>query len=118
MGKQHTEKNGENVDIVLFRITKPIVYQHAQIGQLSEQLKERYAKHVLIPEGCERYLMEKFKMIEAEAKYWFLNYNAKDEDDDIIEIFPTVQQKEIKPNTPTCISDEESENEDLIPDIE
>ena len=113
--KQHTEKDGENVDIVLYRITKPIVYQHAQIGQLSEQLKERYAKHVLIPEGCERYLMDKFKMNEAEAKYWFLNHKAKDEDDDIV---PTVQQEEIQPNTPTCISDEESENEDLIPDIE
>ena len=116
--KQHTEKDGKNVDTELYYITRPIVEKHAQIGQLSEQMKERYAKHVLIPEGCERYLMDKFKMNEAEAKYWFLNYMAKDEDDDILEIFPTVQQKEIKPNTPTCISDEESENEDLIPYIE
>ena len=112
--KQHTEKDGENVDKVLFYITRKIVELHAQIGQLSEQRKDKYAKHVLIPEGCERYLMDKFKMNEAEAKYWFLNHKAKDEDD----IFPTVQQEEIQPNTPPCISDEESENEDLIPDIE
>ena len=113
--KQDTEKNGENVDVVLFGITKPIVERHAQIGQLSEQKKDKYARHVLIPEGCERYLMDKFKMNEAEAEYWFLNHKAKDEDDVIL---PTVQQAEIQPNTPTCISDEESENEDLIPDIE
>ena len=113
--KQDTEKNGENVDKLLYQITKPIVEQHAQIGQLSEPIKVKYAKHVLIPEGCERYLMDKFKMNEAEAKYWFLNHQAKDEDDVIL---PTVQQEEIQPNTPTCISDEESENEDLIPDIE
>ena len=113
--KQHTEKDGENVDKVLFYITRKIVEQHAQIGQLSEQRKDKYAKHVLIPEGCERYLTDKFKMSEAEAKYWFLNHKAKDEDDDIL---PTVQQEEIQPNTPPCISDEESENEDLIPDIE
>ena len=42
-------------------------------------------------------------------------HQAKDEDDDI---FPTVQQEEIQSNTPPCISEEESENEDLIPDIE
>ena len=113
--KQHTEKDGENVDKVLFYITKEIVEQHAQIGQLSEQRKDKYAKHVLIPEGCERYLMDKFKMNEAEAKYWFLNHKAKDEDDNI---FPTVQQEESQPNTSPCISNEESENEDLIPDIE
>jgi len=53
-------------------------------------------------------------MNEAEAKYWFLNHKAKDEDDDIT----IVPQAKIQPNTPTCISDEESENEDLIPDIE
>ena len=113
--KQNTEKDGENVDKLLFDITKEIVEQHAQIGQLSEQRKDKYAKHVLIPEGCERYLMDKFKMNEAEAKYWFLNHQAKDEDDIFL---PTVQQEEIQPNTSPCISDEESENEDLIPDID
>ena len=57
----------------------------SKIGKLTEQTQDRYAKHVLIPEGCEHYLMDTFKMNEKLAKYWFLEYHANEEEDDISE---------------------------------
>ena len=121
--KQTSEKDGENVDVKLYRITREIVNQHAKIGKLTEQTQDRYAKHVLIPEGCEQYLMDTFKMSEKVAKDWFLKYHANEEDeifdDEILleDEEENVFHSENRLGSP-LYTIEESENEDLIPDFE
>ena len=105
-------------------LCREIANQHAEIGKLTEQTQDRYAKHVLIPEGCEQYLMDTFKMSEKIAKYWFLKYHANEEEDEIAdgEIFledeeENVFHSENRLGSP-LYTIEESENEDLIPDFE
>ena len=66
-------------------LCREIANQHAEIGKLTEQTQDRYAKHVLIPEGCEHFLMETFEMNERMAKCWFLKYHANEEEDEIFE---------------------------------
>ena len=49
--RQKTEKDGENVDIVLIRLAREIAREHPKIGLEENGTQEKYAEHVLIPEG-------------------------------------------------------------------
>ena len=55
-----------------------------------QDLQERYAKYVLIPEGIEHYLMDRYKWSKEVAHEKFLKFKAKpeDEEDDYIENKP------------------------------
>ena len=52
--RQKTEKdhdNQDNVDIILIRLAREIVREHPKIGLEENGTQEKYAEHVLIPEG-------------------------------------------------------------------
>ena len=49
--RQKTEKDGENVDIILIRLAREIAREHPKIGLEENGTQEKYAEHVLIPEG-------------------------------------------------------------------
>ena len=59
--RQKTEKGGEccgapyttgdNVDIILIRLAREIAREHPKIGLEENGTQEKYAEHVLIPEG-------------------------------------------------------------------
>ena len=49
--RQKTEKDRKNVDIVLIRLAREIAREHPKIGLEENGTQEKYAEHVLIPEG-------------------------------------------------------------------
>ena len=74
--REKTEKTGESVDMILTNLVREIVRQHPKIGQEGTFMQHKYADNVLIPEGCERYLIHKFNMSEADAKFWYKSHHV------------------------------------------
>ena len=73
---QFTENEGENVDIKLIRIARKIVKHHTKIGQEQCGTQEKYAEHVIIPEGMEQYLIHKFDFSEVDANYFYKSHHV------------------------------------------
>ena len=130
--KQKTEKDGENVDIILFRLAREIVGQHSKIGREENSTQDKYAEHVLIPEGCERYLIHKFNMTEADAKFWYKSHHVLQcdfceliyNDHDILDhhIFEAHQDQLNEPPEPQRVVENHdqtgTDEEDTIPDFD
>ena len=66
----------DTVDMILSRIVRKFVSEHPKIGKEETGIQENYAQYCLIPEGKERYLIQKFNMIEDDAKFWYKNHFA------------------------------------------
>ena len=130
--RQKTEKDGENVDIILIRLARKIASEHPKIGQEENGTQDKYAEHVLIPEGCERYLIHKFNMTEADAKFWYKSHHALQcdfcdliyNDYDILDkhIFEAHQDQLNEPPEPQRVVENHDESgteeEDTIPDFD
>ena len=130
--RQKTEKDGENVDIILIRLAREIASQHPKIGQEENGTQDKYAEHVLIPEGCERYLIHKFNMTEADAKFWYKSHHVFQcdfcdliyNDHDILDkhIFEAHQDQLNEPPEPQRVVENHdeygTEEEDAIPDLD
>ena len=130
--RQKTEQDGENVDIILIRLAREVVRQHPKIGQEENGTQDKYAEHVLIPEGCERYLIHKFNMTEADAKFWYKSHHVLQcdfcdliyNDHDILDkhIFEAHQDQLNEPPEPQRVVENHDESgteeEDTIPDFD
>ena len=57
-------------------IVTEILNKHPKIGQETNDTKKNYAENVLIPEGCENFLIHKFNMSEAQAKDCYLKHHV------------------------------------------
>ena len=56
-------------------IVTEILSSHPKIGRETHETKKHYAENVLIPEGCEKFLIHKFNMSEAQAKDCYLEHH-------------------------------------------
>ena len=57
-------------------IVTDILSEHPKIGKEENETKKNYAENVLIPEGCEKFLIHKFNMSEAQAKVCYLEHQV------------------------------------------
>ena len=57
-------------------IVTKILNVHPKIGRETYETKKHYAENVLIPEGCENFLINKFNMSETQAKKCYLEHHV------------------------------------------
>ena len=99
-----TNKN-ENIDIALTNIAQVAVNENEIYKDKLQDLRERYAKYVLVPEGIEHFLRDKYKWSKEKAHEEFLKFKAKPEEE-----IDEDDSNEKKPNIPQCNNIEENPN--------
>ena len=73
--KEFDGKMETDILTTLSDIGTKILSAHPKIGRETYQIKKHYAENVLIPEGCEKFLVHKFNMSETQAKECYLEHH-------------------------------------------
>ena len=73
--KEFDGKMETDILTTLSEIVSKILSAHPNIGGESYETKKHYAENVLIPEGCEKFLIHKFNMSETQAKKCYLEHH-------------------------------------------
>ena len=73
--KTYSKEFETDVWTTLCEIATQILNVHPKIGRETYEKKKHYAENVLIPEGCEQFLMHKFNMSETQAKECYLEHH-------------------------------------------
>ena len=74
--KTYSKEFETDIWTTLSDIVTKILNVHPKIGRETYETKKHYAENVLIPEGCENFLINKFNMSETQAKKCYLEHHV------------------------------------------